>query len=215
MAFKLEKVNKTVRKPMARLAAWVHKVGRGRITPNMITWAGLILHIPIALLITQGYLWPSAILLVVFGLFDTLDGELARLTNQASPAGMLLDASTDRIKETFIHGGIAYYLIQGAHPEYAIFAVLALGFSLSVTYLKAKAEVAYAVVHKGNIDYHELNRKFSDGIFPFEVRMALVVGGLFTGFVVLAEILICLGAWQSPKSLRFINQSISTGRKLG
>lgn len=208
--FSLATINKAVRKPMGRLAAWIHKVGRGRITPDQITWAGLLLHIPIALLIAQGYLWEGAILLVVFGLFDTLDGELARLTKQASPAGMVLDASTDRIKETFIHGGIAYYLIQGAHPTYAIFALLALGFSLSVTYLKAKAEVAYAVIHKGKVDHHTLNRMFSDGIFPFEVRMALVVGGLLTGFVVVAEVLICLGAWQSPRSMRFINRSIDT-----
>jgi len=175
----------------------------------MITWAGLLLHIPIALLIAYGFLWQGAILLVIFGLFDTLDGELARLTNRASPAGMVLDASTDRIKETFIHGAIAYYLIQSAHPEYAVFAVLALGFSLSVTYLKAKAEVAYAAIHPGKVDFQKLNRMFSDGIFPFEVRMALIVVGLLSGYIVIAEILICLGAWQSPRSMRFINKSIA------
>jgi CDP-diacylglycerol--glycerol-3-phosphate 3-phosphatidyltransferase len=203
-------ISTAIRKPMRHIAAWIHKIGRGRITPNMITWAGVLLHIPIALLIAYGFLWQGAILLIIFGLFDTLDGELARLTNQASPNGMVLDASTDRIKETFIHAAIAYNLVQSPHPEYAVFAVLALGFSLSVTYLKAKAEVAYAATHPGAVDFQKLNRMFSDGILPFEVRMALIVAGLFTGYIVIAEILICLGAWQSPRSMRFINKSIAT-----
>lgn len=201
-------IEKAVRKVMAHIAMWLHRVSKGRITPNMITWTGVIVHVPIAVLIGMGYFWQGAILLVIFGLFDTIDGELARRTGQSSPSGMVLDASTDRVKETFIHAGIAYYLATSANPEFAVFAALALGFSLSVTYLKAKAEVAYAVVHKGKVDHHTLNRMFSDGIFPFEVRMALVVVGLLTGYIVIAEILICLGAWQSPRSQRFINQSI-------
>lgn len=207
-----------IRKVMAYVAMWIHKVSRGRITPNMITWTGVITHVPIAILIAQGYLWQGAILLVIFGLFDTIDGELARRTGQSSPSGMVLDASTDRIKETLIHAGVAYYLIQSPYPELAVLAVLALGFSLSVTYLKAKAEVAYAVVHKGKVDHHTLNRMFSDGIFPFEVRIALVVLGLILGsfnywFLAAAEALIVLGAWQSPRSQRFINQSIDAKTK--
>ncbi len=205
-------IRNAIRKVMARVAAWLDKTTHGKITPNMITWAGLALHVPVAVLIAQGYLWQGGILLVIFGLFDTLDGELARRTGRATPSGMVLDASTDRLKETLVHAGIAYYLLQGTNPEWAVFAVLALGFSLSVTYLKAKAEVAYAVVHRDKLDHHKLNRMFSDGMFPFEVRMALVVAGLLTGWIVAAEILICLGAWQSPRSQRFINRSIDRPR---
>lgn len=148
------------------------------------------MHIPIALLIAFGYFIPAAILLIVFGLFDALDGELARLQKRASQQGMLLDASTDRMKEVLLYTGAAYVLALGDQPEFAAVAVLACGASLCVSYIKAKGEVA--IVSKKTIPYHELNRLFSDGLARFEVRMAILVVGLLCNQLLIAVALIAL-----------------------
>jgi phosphatidylglycerophosphate synthase len=160
---------------MRAIAVGLNSVSGGRISPNAITLIGLAMHIPIAWLIaTEHFPW-AAILLVIFGLFDTLDGELARLQKRASAAGMLLDASTDRLKEVFLYSGAAYALASSPTPHHAAWAVAACGFSLSVSYVKAKGETA---ISGSNLTPNEINRLFQDGLLRFEVRMFLLVVGL-------------------------------------
>jgi phosphatidylglycerophosphate synthase len=115
--------------------------------------------------------------LVIFGLFDTLDGELARLQKRASSAGMLLDASTDRMKEVLLYSGIAYSLAVSPQPATAAWAAFALGASICVSYVKAKGETAIA---SSGLSANEVNKLFQDGLLRFEVRMFLLVVGLLS-----------------------------------
>jgi phosphatidylglycerophosphate synthase len=160
----------------------LNRLTGGKLSPNVVTIVGLLAHLPIAYLITQHYFYWAAGLLVVFGLFDTLDGELARLQNKASSAGMVLDASTDRFKEVFLYTGVAYWLAGTAHPRQAVWAVAACGASLCVSYVKAKAETA---IKDLKLTVNEINRLFQDGLLRFEVRMALLVVGLLADRLVL------------------------------
>jgi CDP-diacylglycerol--glycerol-3-phosphate 3-phosphatidyltransferase len=166
------------RRIMRTIARMLNRATGGHISPNGVTLFAVVAHIPVAWAIGAGQLKWAALGLVVFGLMDTLDGELARLQHRVSNTGMLLDATTDRIKETIIYTGMAYYLTQGIHPELAMLAVAACGLSICVSYVKAKGEVA---VSDSNLTPNEKNRLFQDGLLRFEVRMALVVIGLLIG----------------------------------
>lgn len=182
-----------VRSVMRAFAVLLNKVTDGKVTPNGVTIFGTLMHIPIALLIATGHFVWGAIFLVIFGLFDTLDGELARLQNRASVKGMLLDASTDRIKEAMLYTGIAYYLATGDHPAMAAWAAAAVGASISVSYVKAKGEAAVASTGK-DIPHHVLNRMFADGILTFEMRMVVLIVGLLTGYLGIATAVVAIGA---------------------
>jgi len=163
----------------------------GKLTPNMVTITGLLAHIPIAWLIAmQHNIW-AASLLFVFGLFDALDGELARLQKSANNSGMLLDATTDRMKEVLIYTGAAYAMVAMGYQYWAIWAVLACGGSLCVSYVKAKGETTVA----GKIPASEANRLFQDGLMRFEVRMTLVFLGLLTNHLILAVVIIAITSW--------------------
>jgi phosphatidylglycerophosphate synthase len=187
-------VKNKVRAGMRQVARALHQVSGGRVTPKGVTWFGFAMHIPIAILIGQGEFVLAAIGLVVFGLFDTLDGELARLTKRSSPGGMLLDASTDRMKEVLLYAGIAYYFAaQGFDPRWIALAVIALGASMSVSYVKAKGEAAVASGKK-EIDHYTLNRMFADGLLTFEIRMTLVVLGLLFNQLDIIVVIIAVGA---------------------
>lgn len=142
------------------------------------------MHVPIAVLIATGHNLVAAVLLLVFGLFDTLDGELARLQKRASPSGMLLDASTDRMKETLLYTGVAYALATGAHPSMAAWAAAACGASLCVSYVKAKGEAAAASGKP--IPHAILNKLFKDGLLTFEMRMFVLLVGLLTNQLAIA-----------------------------
>lgn len=178
-----------VRAVMRKIAGLLNHLTGGRISPNSITLIGLSMHGLIAWLIATGHNLLAAVFLLVFGLFDALDGELARLQKKDSAAGMLLDASTDRMKEVMLYTGAAYLFVNLGRPHMAAWAVLACGASLCVSYVKAKGETAVA---KSNLTTSEVNRLFQDGLGRFEIRMFVLLVGLVTNRVILAVIIIAL-----------------------
>jgi phosphatidylglycerophosphate synthase len=171
------------------VAAGLNKISSGRVTPAMVTLFGVAMHVPIAYLIAVEQNYWAAGLLVVFGLFDILDGALATVQGTASARGMLLDASTDRMKEVLLYSGAAYAIVRSPNPDYAVWAVVACGASLCVSYVKAKGEAAVASGSK-QIPHATLNRMFADGLLTFELRMALLVLGLLFGYLVDAVVII-------------------------
>jgi phosphatidylglycerophosphate synthase len=185
----IDPVRKLVRLFMTRVAKDLDKLSGGRISPNMITIVGLLAHIPIAWLIATNQYVLAAILLIIFGLFDTLDGSLARLQKRDSLTGMLLDASTDRFKEVMLYAGAAYSFISLSQPYAAVWAVIACGASLSVSYVKAKGETAVA---KSKLTATEVNRLFQDGLLRFEIRMFVLVIGLLSDRLILAVMVIAV-----------------------
>lgn len=192
-----------VRHMMRGIARFLNSLTGGKLSPNMVTITGLLAHIPIALLIAQGYLGYAALGLVVFGLFDTLDGELARLQKRPSAVGMFLDSATDRMKEIMLYCGIAVFMLNSPVTNAAIvILVAALGVSMLTSYLNAWGEVVLA--NYTSTKDHKLNKTFRNGLLGFELRMFLIIVGLLTDklAVVLSFILVLgiLTVWQ-----RFMN----------
>ncbi len=206
----LQPVKDGVRAVMRRIAHILNKVSGGRLHPDAVTIFGFLMHVPIAWLIAIGHPLRAAVLLVIFGLFDTLDGELARLQRRSSSRGMLLDASTDRMKEVLLYTGIAYFFASGAHPTLAVWATAACGASLCVSYVKAKGEAAVASGSK-QIPHDTLNRMFKDGLLTFEVRMALLVIGLLFGWLEWVVILIAiLASYTALRRLVTISKALDS-----
>lgn len=205
----IEKIKQLVRKVMREIADFINRVSNGKISPNTITWLGLVAHIPISLLIANGSYILAAGLLVIFGLFDTLDGELARLQRRASPSGMLLDASTDRMKEVILYTGVASSLISSDSSSWAPIAVIACGASLSVSYIKAKGESAVATSSK-KPDHNTLNRMFSDGLATFEIRMLILVIGLLANqLLIVTGLVAVLASYTAMYRLYKISKHLS------
>lgn len=177
----IDDIREIFRVILRQVARWLHSISNGKITADAITIFGLCMHVPIAILIARGRFISAGLLLIVFGLFDTLDGELARTQKRTTARGMLLDASTDRIKEVILYTGVAYYLAAGPHPEAAMWAVLACGASLCVSYVKAKGEAIVATSKNIVVTKQTLNKLFIDGLLRFEIRMFLLILGLLFG----------------------------------
>lgn len=182
-----------VRGIMDHVARALNHMSGGHLHPNVVTIIGLIMHLPIAWFIAFGDNYIAAGLLIVFGLFDTLDGSLARLQNRASNTGMLLDATTDRFKEVILYSGVGYALASTDTPTLSMWAVIACGASLSVSYVKAKGELA---VKDTSLTANQINRLFQDGLLRFEVRMAILVIGLITHELLGATVIVaCLSVY--------------------
>jgi CDP-diacylglycerol---glycerol-3-phosphate 3-phosphatidyltransferase len=203
----IDRIVLIVRSAVRKLATVLNQLTGGKLDPNLITITGLLAHIPIAWLIaTRHPIWAGG-LLIIFGLFDTLDGELARVQKRTSAAGMLLDASTDRMKEVLLYSGAAYFFVVLGYPFYAVWAVAACGSSIIVSYVKAKGEVA---VTGSGLSPTEINYLFQGGLARFEVRMFLLIVGLFTSL--LPEMLIVITV---VSTMTAIGRLVFISRKLG
>ncbi len=166
-----------VRSFMRHVAVGLNSLTNGRLHPNTVTFIGLLAHVPIAWLIAAAdYNVLAAILLLFFGLFDTLDGELARLQDRTSPLGMFIDSASDRIKEVFLYIGITSALVYENHRGLVVVAVGALGASLCTSYLNAWGDAVLSA--SSNAHEHKANKSFRSGLLSFELRMSLIIIGL-------------------------------------
>lgn len=189
-------VDGLVRDPIKGFMTWLAKVlnkaSGGKLTPSQVTLFGAVMHVPIALLIASRHNIWAAVLLVIFGLFDALDGALARVQNRVSAQGMLLDSVTDRMKEIMLYSGLAYAIISDTgRPYLAVWAVVACGCSLLTSYINAWGD---AVMAKFKIEKHSANRAFRGGLMPFEIRIFVLFVGLLTDRLALTAIVIAIGA---------------------
>ena len=80
--------------------------------------------------------WTGGLILFA-GLFDMMDGRVARLGNMSSTFGALYDSVLDRYSELFTLFGISYYLILQGYFVGSIITFLALIGSLMVSYVRA------------------------------------------------------------------------------
>ncbi len=120
--------------PLARLIA------QTGVSPNAVTVTGLALNAGVAWVLAQGHMRVGGLLVALAGLFDALDGTLARLTGQKSRFGAFLDSFVDRLCEAALYLGLlVFYTRRGARQEIVLIYATVVG-SLLISYARARAE---------------------------------------------------------------------------
>lgn len=189
----IDSVRNRAKALMTVIARVLNKATRGHLPPSAITAIGLFMHLVIAWLIIEDRLLLSGFLLIFFGLFDALDGALARLQGSTSAKGMFLDSVTDRMKEVVLYPAVGYNLIANGDPYGAVWAIVACGASILVSYTNAWGEVALTG-QSGTQAGHAKNKSFRTGLMTFDVRMALLAIGLLFNQLLPVVIIIAIGA---------------------
>jgi CDP-diacylglycerol--glycerol-3-phosphate 3-phosphatidyltransferase len=109
------------------------------VHPNVVTVSSLILAVIAFFFYKNGVFWAGAIFLFWCGIFDTLDGEIARRKNMISKLGSFLDSTIDRVNEFVIYFGLyLYYYNEVPHMQFWI--LVAVFGSMMVSYTRARAE---------------------------------------------------------------------------
>jgi CDP-diacylglycerol--glycerol-3-phosphate 3-phosphatidyltransferase len=116
-------------------------LSKSGITPNSLTIANLALNIVAACVIATGHLFMGGVLILVSGLFDLLDGALARFTKRTTKFGAVLDSTVDRISEAATLCGLLIWYVpqEGSSLEIVLILVALIG-SFMVSYIRARAE---------------------------------------------------------------------------
>jgi archaetidylinositol phosphate synthase len=108
---------------------------RIRINPNILTIIGLLVSFLSAYMFATGNLLWGGLLIALSGFVDMLDGAVARNNYHITKFGGILDSTADRFADAFIIIGIIY----GGYVNW-IFGILAIHASLTVSYVRARAE---------------------------------------------------------------------------
>ncbi len=129
---------------------FIHGMIKCGITPNAITTIGLLLNIAAACIFIYGglagekydfsYIGWGGLVILFAGLFDMIDGRLARLGHMESTFGALYDSVLDRYSELCVFFGICAFTVLQGYAKTSIIAFLALIGSLMVSYVRARAE---------------------------------------------------------------------------
>ena len=121
-------------RPLARVLSSI------RVRPDALTIAGWVLSVCAATLFALGYTKTAGAVMLFAGLFDALDGAVARESNLMSSFGAFLDSTLDRLSESAIFVGIVFFYASSSMPYEALLAGVAMSFSLMTSYTRARAE---------------------------------------------------------------------------
>jgi CDP-diacylglycerol--glycerol-3-phosphate 3-phosphatidyltransferase len=110
------------------------------VTPNMLTVAGLLLNVVVALVIASGQPVLGGVLVLLANAFDMLDGAVARLTGTVSRFGAFFDSTLDRYAEAVMYLGVGVWLYETRDGSLLLACYGAIIGSLMVSYARARAE---------------------------------------------------------------------------
>jgi CDP-diacylglycerol--glycerol-3-phosphate 3-phosphatidyltransferase len=161
----------------------VHGLSLTRISPNVLTFIGLLINIGAAFLFgnahanNSGKMFLYAGLVIIgAGLFDMVDGRVARNTNQVTVFGAFFDSVMDRYSDVVLFFGLLVYYARINHFRYVVLTAFVMVTSLMVSYTRARAEALIGQCKVGFMERPE--------------RIVLVIlGALFQRWDVMAPVL--------------------------
>lgn len=180
--------------PLARLLA------RTGVTPNTLTWFGLLLSVGAAVLIALKQPFVAGFVVIVAGLFDMLDGALARYTGKSTRFGAILDSTLDRLGETAVLLGLLIFFVRNSAAPGILVVGFTLPGALMVSYLRARVEAAGLVGEVGFFTRTERVIILSLGLLLSGIDYALIASlGIIAFFSYLTVAQRLLNAWQQTK----------------
>src|SRR5579871_6260307 len=120
-----------------RIVRWL---ALSRIHPNVLTFLGLVINIWAAFLFAEGkFRWAGAVVLGA-GLFDMVDGRVARETDRVTKFGGFFDSVLDRYSDLFLFMGLLVYYASINRFFYIVLTAIVMTGSVMVSYARARAE---------------------------------------------------------------------------
>ncbi len=116
-------------------------LARYRLSPDILTIAGVVAHFFFAWLVATGKMQWAAVAIFFIAPLDAFDGALARkLGRKQHGFGAFLDSTLDRLAEIILFGGFIMYYVWQENTIMLGVAYLAITGSIMVSYARARAE---------------------------------------------------------------------------
>jgi phosphatidylglycerophosphate synthase len=142
---------------------WTHAVGKAcgallyrivdglaltRISPNMLTFVGLVINVAAAMFFgfassdnnqPRRFVY-AGLVIIGAGIFDMVDGRVARATNKVTLFGAFFDSVIDRYSDVAIFFGLLVYYARANRFFYVVLVAFVMTTSVMVSYTRARAE---------------------------------------------------------------------------
>jgi CDP-diacylglycerol--glycerol-3-phosphate 3-phosphatidyltransferase len=118
----------------------VRALALSRIHPNALTFLGLLINIGAAFLFASGSFRWAGVVVIGAGLFDMVDGRVARETNRVTRFGGFFDSVVDRYSDLALFMGLLVYYASINRFFYIVLTAIVMTGSVMVSYTRARAE---------------------------------------------------------------------------
>jgi len=144
-----------------------------RISPNVLTFVGVVINITAAWLLAFGLFRTAGFVMIVANIFDFIDGKVARERKRETEFGAFWDSVMDRFSDITLFIGLIYLYTKLGRADYVIITALAMMFSVMTSYTRARAESILEKCKVGFLERPERIVLFMIGAFTN--RMAAVM----------------------------------------
>ena len=111
-----------------------------RVHPNILTLLGLVINILAGVLFAKGIFFWAGLVIIFAGIFDMVDGEVARRTNRVTKFGAFFDSVIDRYSDLILLLGLSLYYAKWGRQFYVGLTGMVIIGSVMTSYTRARAE---------------------------------------------------------------------------
>lgn len=118
----------------------VRGLALSKINPNVLTFLGLVINMVAAAFLAVGSFRTAGYVIIFAGLFDMVDGRVARATNQVTRFGGFFDSVLDRYSDLALLVGLLVYYGTINRPSYVVLTAVVMTASVMISYTRTRAE---------------------------------------------------------------------------
>src|SRR6185295_12757984 len=160
-----------------------------RIHPNVLTFLGLLINIGAAFLLAAGRFQAAALVVIGAGLFDMVDGKVARETNRVTKFGGFFDSVLDRYSDLALLMGLLVYYATINRFFYIVLTAVVMTGSVMVSYTRARAENIIPKCKVGFLERPERVVLLIIGALTDRMAAVLWVLAIFSNVAVVARMM--------------------------
>ena len=132
-----QRIGEILRWPLYKIVAGLAATG---IHPNLLTFLGLLVNIWACVMFAKGRFFAAGWVMLLAGLFDMVDGRVARAQGRVTKFGAFFDSVVDRYSDLILYLGLLVYYARVDRQFYAVLVGVAMAGSVMVSYTRARAE---------------------------------------------------------------------------
>ncbi|MBV9083577.1 MAG: CDP-alcohol phosphatidyltransferase family protein [Acidobacteriaceae bacterium] len=118
----------------------VRALALSKINPNVLTFLGLLINMVAAGFLAFGRFRTAGLVIIFAGLFDMVDGRVARETNRVTRFGAFFDSVLDRYSDLGLLVGLLVYYGTINRPSYVVLTSVVMTASVMISYTRTRAE---------------------------------------------------------------------------
>jgi len=153
-----------------------------KINPNILTFIGVLISLWAAFMFGYGSLLGGGLVIILAGLFDMLDGAVARVSRSETRFGAFYDSVIDRYSDVIILEGLLVYYARHQMLGYVVLVGVVIMGAVLTSYTRARAE---SLIPSCKVGFMERPERI----------VLLIIGGLFNRMEAVLWILAILGNW--------------------